>query len=74
MDRATAFAWQATAPSAQARRWQQAVAQPARELGLGLLQAARAMARLAWGLASYPVGLLAALRRAQQPGAHCSAS
>jgi hypothetical protein len=56
-DNATHLQWDATAPSLGARRWHDSVRQPARELGQGLAQVARASSGLAWGLCGY-VGFL----------------
>lgn len=55
----TCLVWEAAAPSARAGYWQQAVRQPARELGQGLAQVARALAHVLIGLAGYAKQLLA---------------
>ena len=71
-DPGTCFEWVALAPSAQAQRWQQTVAQPVQELGQGLLHAARALGQLLRGLAGY-AGYRVAGRGKAQTGPVCNA-
>lgn len=61
----THLAWEPAAVSASAHRWQGAVVQPARELGQGLLQVARALRRLLLGLAGYSEFLMAGRGKVQ---------
>jgi hypothetical protein len=56
---ATRLVWEPVAPSARALRWQCGVVQPARELAQGVVQVARSIGRLVWGLAAYSEVLVA---------------
>jgi hypothetical protein len=56
---ATQLVWEPAPLGARALRWQCGVVQPARELGMGVVQVARSIGRLAWGLAAYSEALVA---------------
>lgn len=71
-DHCTRLEWEAAAPSPGAVRWQDAVRQPAQELGRSLQQAARAAARLVQGLCGY-VGRLASRPDGDPTCAACKA-
>lgn len=64
-DPCTCLAWEAAAPSPAALLWQDAVRQPAQELGRSLLQAAAASARLLQGLSGCLSTLIPAWRRSR---------
>ena len=64
-DASSSLVWEPLRASAKNARWQQAVAEPLRDIGRGLVMVGRAAARLTLGLAGYAEFLVAGRGKVQ---------